>query len=230
MAKTIFLDPGHGGRDPGAVNGTRLEKNDNLRLANAVRRNLQKQGFTVIMSRESDIDVTLAQRTNRANAANADLFISLHRNAFTNANANGTEVWVFTRPTAAELGLAGEIMERLAQVGIQSNRGVKMGNYHVLRESRMPAVLVELGFITNAWDNELFDNKLEEYSVAIVKAACAALGIEFREEPKPEPRDVMYRIQVGAFRVRENAENFLRTVRGMGLEAFMIASETPRGE
>jgi len=225
IGKTIYLDSGHGGRDPGAVSGGRRESDDNLRLASVVRRDLQRQDLTVIMARESDVDMSLTARTNQANSAGADLFISLHRNAFTNSAANGTEVWIFTRPTAAETGLACEIMERLAEVGVQSNRGVKMGNFHVLRESCMPAVLIELGFITNTRDNELFDENLNAYSEAIVRGICAALGIEYAEAEAEKPQDTMYRIQVGAFRVRENAENFLLTVRGMGLEAFMIASE-----
>ena len=248
MSRTIFLDPGHGGRDPGALGpGGRRESDDNLRLANAVNTRLIAQGFRVIQSRTTDIAVTLQQRTNQANAQNPDLFISLHRNAFTNPGANGTEIFVFTNPTAAETAAAIEIMDRLAVVGVQSNRGVKRGNFHVLRETRAPAMLIELGFITNVRDNQLFDSFLNEYADAIVMGVCTIFGVTYRapntpapapapstgtalNRPEPTPPAAvnrLYRVQVGAFQVRENAERFLAQVHALGLDAFIIETETP---
>ena len=113
MSKTIFLDPGHGGRDPGAVNGTRFESHDNLRLALRVQAILQRQqGVNVIMSRTEDVFVSLQDRTNHANRINADLFVSLHRNSFTNNIANGFEIWIFTTAGAVDEGAAREFLER----------------------------------------------------------------------------------------------------------------------
>ena len=214
------------------MNGTRHESRDNLRLALAVRPHLQRQGFKVVMSRDTDIFIELRDRTNRANSINADLFVSLHRNAFTNPAANGTENWVFTTPTSAELGLAGDILEKLASVGIQSNRGVKRGNFHVLRESNMPAVMVELGFISNARDNELFDTRFDEYAEAIAHGICQTFGLPYIPEGAvtPEPNVQWYRVQVGAFSVRANAERFLENVRGMGLDAFLVTPDASRGD
>ena len=228
MSKTIVLDPGHGGIDPGAVNGTRKESNDALKLGQAVQKLLAAQGQAVIMTRTADTNTTLAQRTNQANAAKADLFVSLHRNSFTNSTANGVEIWVYTTAGAVEVGAATEVLERLVAVGVQSNRGVKKGNYHVCRETAMPAMLVELGFIKNAKDNELFDTKFDAYALAIAKGICAAVGEPYKEAGTAQP-DILYRVQVGAFGVKANADAFLGTVRGMGLEAFLVSVDKATG-
>jgi len=201
MNKTIFLDPGHGGRDPGAVNGTRFESHDNLRLALRVQALLERQpGVTVVMSRTQDVFVSLGDRANHANRVGADLYISLHRNAFTNSTANGFENWIYTIAGAMDEGAAREILERVVKVGVQSNRGIKRGNFHVLRESRMPSVLVELGFISNTEDNRLFDTHFEAYAQAIAQGACASLGIPYNGE---QPR-LLARIQLGAYTWPDN--------------------------
>ncbi|MCL2068418.1 MAG: N-acetylmuramoyl-L-alanine amidase [Oscillospiraceae bacterium] len=219
MSKTVFIDPGHGGRDPGAVNGTRFEKDDNLAFAMAVKKKLAAQGISTTMARETDIDISLSARCGMANAQNADMLVSIHRNMFTSTAANGVEIWVYTNPTAQETAAAQKMMKELADVGIQSNRGVKRGNYHVLRESKMPAVMIEPGFLSNARDNELFDTKLDDYAQAITKGICGALGI-----PLTEPAGELFRVQVGAFKNRDNAENFLRTVQASWPEAFIAKS------
>ena len=230
MSKVIYLDPGHGGRDPGAVNGTRFESHDNLRIALAIRPHLQRQGFNVIMSRETDVFVELSERTRQANAANADLFLSIHRNGFHDPAAHGTEVVVSTNPTAQEMVMAAEILKQLIAVAVQRNRGIIRKNFHVLRESRMTAVMPELGFITNAIDNELFDTHLDDYAQAIAKSVCSFFGVDYIEASQITPAhpETLYRVQVGAFRIRENALNFLDTVRGMGLDAFIVETDTAK--
>ena len=202
MNKMIFLDPGHGGRDPGAINGSRFESHDNLRLALRVQALLaRQQGVNVVMSRTQDVFVPLSERTEHANRIAADLFVSLHRNGFTNAAANGFEIWI-CRTTAGETdnSAAREVLERVVAVGVQSNRGIKRGDFHVLRASRMASMLVELGFITNAEDNRLFDTHFDGYAQAIARGACAALGISYNGE---RPRQLA-RIQLGAFTWPDN--------------------------
>ena len=223
-AKIIVLDAGHGGTDAGAVNGTRYEKNDNLKLALAVQKQLALWGQTVLMTRTDDTFHSLVSRTDKANAAEADLFVSLHRNSVATATANGVEIWVYTTAGSGVQGMAAAVLERIAAVGIQSNRGVKMGNYHVLRESNMPAMLVELGFLSNTADNRLFDLYFDEYALAIAQGICDALGIQIGEA-EPVPPEALYRVQVGAFASRANAEAFLQTVRGMGLDAFLVSPD-----
>jgi len=229
MSKIIYLDAGHGGTDAGAVSGSRYEKNDNLNMAKAVKALLVKQGQAVIMTREDDTFVSLAGRTQKANEADADIFVSLHRNSFTNAAANGAEVWVYTSAGAVDVGAATEVLERLAEVGVQSNRGVKKGNYHVLRESGMPSMLVELGFISNAIDNQLLDTRFDAYAEAIARGICAALGVAYITGGTAQA-EVLYRVQVGAFGVKANAEAFLAKVREMGLDAFLVTQDTAKKE
>lgn len=229
MSKTIYIDPGHGGNDPGATNGSRYEKNDNLRLAKAVREKLKAQGHTVLMTREGDTNPTLEARIAGAIAAKADLFISLHRNSFTTASACGLEIWVRYTPHAAA---AGEVLEQLAKVPNQANRGVKIGAYKVLYGATMPAMLLELGFISNAKDNELFDRHFEDNATAISKGILAALGESWSEpgESTGKPAAPLYRVQIGAFSVKGNAEAFLKTVKDMGLDAFIVAPDVPVNE
>ena len=232
MILNSFLDPGHGGRDPGAVNGTRFESHDNLRMALAIRPHLHRQGFNVIMSRETDVFLALSDRTRQANAVRADLFVSIHRNGFHDPDAHGTEVVVSPNPTTQEMVIAAEILKELIDVGVQQNRGIKRKNFHVLRESRMSSVMPELGFITNTMDNELFDIYLDAYAQAIAKSVCSFFGAIYVEpnEITPVLPETLFRVQVGAFRIRENALNFLDTVRGMGLDAFIVETDIAKKE
>ena len=220
MTKIIYIDPGHGGLEPGAVNGHRYEKNDNLKLAKAVKDKLKAQGHIVLLTREDDSNPTLENRMAAAIAAKADLFISLHRNSFTDSTAKGVEIWVRYSNHAAA---AGEVLEQLAKLPNQANRGVKIGAYKVLYNAPMPAMLLELGFISNDKDNELFDQNINDNATAIARGILAALGTEWKNPA--EPAKPLYRVQIGAFSVKENAEAFLQTVRGMGLEAFLVAPE-----
>ena len=221
IAKTIFLDPGHGGADPGAVNGRRYEKTDNLRIAGAVREKLKARGHTVLMTREEDeYNPSLSARIAAANSARADLFLSLHRNSFNTKEANGIEIWVRYPAHAAAAAI---LLEELAKCPNQSNRGVKTGDYLVLYNAAMPAMLLELGFISNELDNEIFDNHLDIYAESIARGILLALGEEYKESEAPQKP--LWRVQIGAFESSENAEAFLGAVKDMGLSAFIV---TPR--
>jgi len=173
---TVVLDAGHGGYDAGAVNGSRLEKNDNLRMALAVGALLRNCGFNVIYTRSTDVFVPLTERAAISNRANADLFVSFHRNGSTNPNANGFENWVYTNASAKSVAAANYILDRVVAVGVQSNRGIKHGNFVVLRETRAPAVLIENGFISNLEDNRLFDSKFDSYAQAIASGIARTFG------------------------------------------------------
>ena len=239
MAKTIYLDPGHGGLHPGAVNNKRYEKNDNLKLAKAVEMKLKAQGHTVLLTRYNDSEnPTLEARIAAANIAGADIFVSLHRNSAAKKDSKGNpiivngayaldpfpkgiEIWVrYNNHTSA----AGEVLEELAKVPNQGNRGVKIGAFLVLYGAKMPAMLVELGFISNPKDNELFDKHFDDNATAIAKGVLAALGEPWKEPGQPDNKPI-YRMQVGAFSVRANAEAFLEIVRKQGLAAFIVEVE-----
>lgn len=173
---TVVIDAGHGGHDSGAANGTRLEKNDNLRMALAVGNILRNCGIRVIQTRDRDVFVPLGERANISNRNNADLFVSVHRNSFTSPQANGVENWVFTNPSAAAVRAATLVLNNVVAAGVQSNRGVKRGNFQVLRETRAPAMLMEYGFISNAEDNRLFDTRFNQYAQATANGVLQFLG------------------------------------------------------
>lgn len=170
----VGLDAGHGGKDNGSNYRKRYEKDDNLKLAKAVAAYLEEKNVEVVMTREDDTFLSLQERCDIANREQADYFVSLHRN---DGDGYGAEVWVYSDANEETMTLAQNIIEDLDDAGIQRNRGVKKGtqqsenkNYYINLHSEMPSCIVELGFISNTSDNELFDSKLEAYAAAIGEA------------------------------------------------------------
>lgn len=172
--KTVCIDPGHGGTSSGAVLGSRLEKDDTLRLSLLVRDILEERGYTVVMTRDDDSDVSLADRCKIANKARASLFVSIHRNSSTSSDAVGMEMWIHSSSPTDDTLLAQNILDCLDTAGIPANRGIHSGyrdgddmNYYINRNTKMPSVLAEIGFISSKADNKEFDDNLEEYAKAI---------------------------------------------------------------
>ena len=176
LGKTVVLDPGHGGSgNPGAVYGTRLEKNDNLRLALAIRDILAAKGVNTVMTRSTDVDVSLNERSNISNRSNADLFVSFHRDSSTNPIANGVGTFIYTSAPARTAGYGFNVSDNISDVGVQTNRGVLRANYAVLRNTVAPAMLLEMGFITNTRDNQLFDTNFNAYANTIARGIMTSL-------------------------------------------------------
>lgn len=175
--RVIVLDPGHGGPDPGAIgaNGTQ-EKNVTLDIAKRVNKLLKAQGADVIMARGSDTDVSLSARTDIANKNKADIFVSIHINAHTDRSIGGTTTYIYngssgTARIQESNKLASSIQTELVKSLGLRDIGVKSANFAVVRTSNMPAVLIELAFISNKNEEKLlntdsFKNKSAE---AIVK-------------------------------------------------------------
>ena len=178
---TIVLDAGHGGSDPGAVHQGRMEKDDTLNLALAVAGKLRAQGQTVIMTRNEDVFLPLSERSAIANRNPTDVFVSIHRNAADSPQANGVENFVYITPTPTETQYATTVLDEVVKAGVQRDRGVKEGNFAVLRNTRAPAMLLEMGFITNEKDNMLFDTHFNAYAEAIARGILMALGLPYRK-------------------------------------------------
>ncbi|MBR2731575.1 MAG: N-acetylmuramoyl-L-alanine amidase [Clostridia bacterium] len=178
----VVLDPGHGDHDAGAVNGDRLEKDDNLALALATAEELKQIGVNVLLTRDDDHFLSLEKRCRLANRRHAQLFVSLHRNSA--EGAKGVEIWIGSENDPASRALAQAILDGLDAAGISKNRGVKtgyaqgVGDYYVNKHTRMPSCLVELGFITSDEDNALYDAHLADYAAAIAQAIRAQLPKE----------------------------------------------------
>jgi N-acetylmuramoyl-L-alanine amidase len=151
----IMVDPGHGGQDPGAVgvNGLR-EKDVVLPISLDVERLLEQQGVNVRMTRSNDNFISLNGRTTMANRAGADLFVSIHANAASSASARGVETFYYSTGRELAQSIQSSIIRRTGM----TNRGVKQANFYVLRNSSMPAVLIEVGFVTNSSDAAKLSN------------------------------------------------------------------------
>ncbi|MCM3628192.1 N-acetylmuramoyl-L-alanine amidase [Paenibacillus glycanilyticus] len=146
--KTIVLDPGHGGKDVGSIGGTgTYEKDVTLPTALQVRDKLLELGATVVMTRDADTAISLDARTEIAQEENADLFISIHFDAFQTGDVYGMTTYYYN-PQNQEI--AQKIHEKFHKADLLTkDRGVRFGDYHVIRENTKPAVLLELGYISN---------------------------------------------------------------------------------
>lgn len=173
LIRTVCLDPGHGGKDPGYCVGSRQEKKYTLLLAEEVRRQLLRAGLKVVLTRTRDAYVELSERADIARRNNADLFVSLHFNAYsgspgsvqgaevycvtpagapsTNAQGEGGGAGSFTgnRLNDRNLFLAYEVKKALAKELASADRGVKRARFEVLKEAAMPAILIEAGFLSH---------------------------------------------------------------------------------
>lgn len=166
MGQKICVDPGHGGTDPGAVGGSQNEKTNNLAVGLKFRDWLNSDtadtggggSWTVLMTRSSDITVSLTARTNYANANSAARFMSIHNNACGSCGATGTETYSYTSNNPTSNDLRNKVQSRAIAAWGLTNRGNKTANFHVLRESNMPAELAELGFIDTAGDRNYLGN------------------------------------------------------------------------
>jgi N-acetylmuramoyl-L-alanine amidase len=184
---TVVLDAGHGGYDAGAVNGDRYEKNDNLRMTKAVGNILQPNGVNTIYTRTGDEYVSLGQRASAANASGADMFVSFHRNSSVSPDANGFENYVAPTAGSKSKQWAKTVYDAVADTNIFANRGLKEADYYVLKNTRMPAMLLELGFISNAGDNEKFDANFGRLAETIAGGIMADLGVSPTPPTPPAP-------------------------------------------
>lgn len=171
----VCIDPGHGGLDPGCDYNGRIESADNWNFALAVKAEMEQAGIDVVMTREdNDSKVFLKDRVDMANASGADYFVSIHRNK---GDGYGIETWMTGNAGNLTKSLANNVHSALVEAGVQRDRGVKLGtetgegsDYYVIGNTKMPACLIELGFINNEEDNRLYEEKMEAYAKAITKA------------------------------------------------------------
>ena len=149
----IVLDAGHGGTDEGSKVSTLMEKKIALTATLLTKKHLEDLGYEVVLTRSRDTYIPLPRRVSIANKTKGSLFVSVHFNAASSIEAQGIEVFYYDSKelwrSRASKRLASCILHRLISQTDAASRGVKRGNYHVIRETEMPAVLVEGGFITN---------------------------------------------------------------------------------
>lgn len=235
MAKKIYIDAGHGGDSIGAVYQKRKEQDDCLKLALAVGKLVQAQGITVKYSRTTDVNPDLNNRCIEANDWGADYFISIHRNAFKAEQAQGVEAYIYSKAKAGgpEETKVKKIVNLVCTATGFKNRGVKFGapsytDFAVNRITTMYSCLLECGFIDNTADNEIFDKNFNQLARAIAVGLCDAVGVTYKDGGTSSGSGTtgtskkIYRVQVGAYTVKENAEAMRDKLKAAGFDGFIV--------
>jgi N-acetylmuramoyl-L-alanine amidase len=224
----IFLDPGHGGSDPGAVGNGIQEKNITLQISTKIRDILldEYENVSIQMSRTGDQTVSLNERTNAANNWNADLYLSVHINS---GGGTGFESYVYPgvgRPTVTYQELVHQkVLEQVEFV----NRGLKQSSFHVLRESNMDAILTESGFIDHSGDAaklkslSFIENLARGHAngIASVFRLSKKANVPSKEPSQPVPSNGLFRVQIGAFQDKVNAENVIKKANASGFQTYL---------
>lgn len=229
----IYLDPGHGGTDPGAQGNGLNEKDLTLDISLRLRSILinQFENVEVKMSRESDISKSLSQRTNEANAWGADYYLSIHINA-ASSPAQGYEDYIYNGLSdSSQTAKYREVIHgEVVKMNQLIDRGMKKANFHVLRESAMPAMLSENGFITNAHDSALMKQAAWRQDVAQGHANGLAKAFNLQRKQTPPPTGTLYKVIAGSFKSKDNADKQVALLQAKGFEAFVdtvvISGET----
>jgi N-acetylmuramoyl-L-alanine amidase len=248
MSETIIIDPGHGGFDAGASFSGRKEKDDVLRLALAVGQQLAQDGYSICYTRTEDRYDSPYDKAQFANNAGGDLFLSFHRNFAGQPDLyQGIQALVYDSDPLA-LRVAQDINANLEKVGFDDLGIESRKELVVLRRTAMPAVLLEVGFINSAFDNDLFDQRFPEIIQAIADGVRQALPLtsgkrqinsqgycpncdeddEIEDWPihnkKPDPCTPSlprhYYVQVGLYRNPENAVYMMEQLKSQGYESL----------
>lgn len=233
---TVMLDAGHGGFDNGAMFNGRKEKDDNLNLTLKVGQYLENRGVNVIYTRTEDIYQSPNQKAGIANRSDADYFVSFHRNSSPEPDTySGIQSLVYSAE-GIPLVMAQNINRELVNVGFKDLGIIERPNLAVLRGTRMPAVLVEAGFINTEADNRLFDEKNDEIAKGIADAitktvsGAAGTGADLISESavydKTDLNAVSERfsVQMGLFRHYVNADKLAKNIQKLGFDCFIEKS------
>jgi N-acetylmuramoyl-L-alanine amidase len=217
----VFLGVGHGGSDPGAVANNTKEKDLNLSIALACRDMLAKHGVSVRMSRTKDENDPLSEEIKECNAFSPDLAVSIHNNA---GGGDGAEVF-YSHLGGKGKTLAENILAEIVKVG-QNSRGAKIRKnsngkdyYGFIRETSCPSVIVECAFVDNATDLKILATEGDRLKVgqAIAKGILKTLGKAVEVDGGS-----LYRVQVGAYLVKANAEAMQKKIKAVGFDAFIV--------
>lgn len=217
----VFIGVGHGGSDPGAVANGVKEKDLNLSIALACRDMLKSHGVSVKMSRTKDENDPLSEEIKECNTYDPDLAVDIHNNA---GGGDGAEVF-YHHGGGKSKSLAENILAEIVKVG-QNSRGAKVRKnsngkdyYGFIRETSAPAVIVECAFVDNATDLKILasDSQKKMMGEAIAKGILKTLGVEYQID-----KATLYRVQVGAYLLRSNAEAMQKKIKAVGFDAFIV--------
>jgi N-acetylmuramoyl-L-alanine amidase len=223
----IVLDAGHGGHDPGAVANGLREKDLTLTIVKHIGRMLSEyENAEVHYTRTDDRYLSLEERAAIANKLKADLLISVHINA---DGGTGFESYIYNGNVSAKTIAYQNVIhaEIMKAIGGVRDRGKKRANYAVLRETKMPALLTENLFIDNKTDAAKL--KSEQFLLQIahghVQGIVKAFGLKKKAKPQPQQKvsdKKLYRVQVGTFADRKNAERLAEELKKKGYPAIIV--------
>lgn len=225
MAK-VFIGVGHGGNDPGAAKYL-IEKDINLIMALACRDYLEKNGVQVLMSRTSDENDSLSDEIKECNAFKPDLAIDIHNNA---GGGDGFEAYYHYKGGASK-ALALNIEDEIKAIG-QNSRGVKTklnssgkDYFGFIRQTLCPAVIVEGCFVDNQTDIQIAntEEKQRNFGFAYARGILTTLGIDPGENNQVKPEKTIYKVQIGAYSLMENAQKQLEKAKKAGFSDAYIA-------
>lgn len=229
MAKKVFLGVGHGGKDSGAVGNGLKEKDLNLAIALACRDELKRHGVTVGMSRTKDENDALNDEIKECNAFKPDLAIDIHNNA---GGGDGAEAF-YHHGGGKGKTLAENVLAEIKKIG-QNSRGAKIKKnaqgkdyFGFIRETSAPAIIVECAFVDNKTDIKIIDTSAEQKAmgVAIAKGTLKTLGIAYIQPKPATDKNVggkTYRVQVGAYSSKANAEAMQKKLKSAGFDAIIV--------
>lgn len=216
----VFIGVGHGGSDPGAVSNNTKEKDLNLSIALACRDLLERHGVAVKMSRTKDENDPLNEEIGECNAFSPDLAVDIHNNA---GGGDGAEAFYHFGGGVSKT-LAENILAEIVKVG-QNSRGAKIRKnangkdyYGFIRETSCPAVIVECAFVDTPTDLRILatEDGSQKMGQAVGCGILKTLGIEYKEE-----KGILYRVQVGAYSVKANAEDMQKRLKEAGFSSYI---------
>ena len=216
----VFIGIGHGGSDSGAVSNNTKEKDLNLSIGFACRELLTRHGVSVKMSRTKDENDTISEEIKECNAFSPDLALDIHNNA---GGGDGAEAF-YHYGGGTSKALAENVLSEIVKIG-QNSRGAKIRKnkdgkdyYGFIRQTSAPAVIIECAFVDNATDLKILatESKREAMGQAIGKGILKTLGIEYQADSETK-----YRVQVGAYSNKVNAEAMQKKLQKAGFEAYI---------
>lgn len=228
----VALDDGHGMETAGKrtppipeLDGRVIRENEfNRAVVNYLDIELRRCGIGTLLVAPTDTDTPLSTRTSLANSNNADIYVSIHYNAYDNAfngyDPEGLEIHIYP---GTNRRLAECVLKYLIQGTAQKNRGIKESDFFVLRETSMPAILTENGFMDNKREAMLMINPNFQKEVACehAKGICEYFGVPYVSEST-----TLYRVQVGAYSVKENAINMQTKLQSYGYNAIIVWNDS----
>ena len=219
----VFIGVGHGGSDPGAVANGFKEKDLNLAIALYCRDELVRHGVVVGISRTKDENDPLADEIKECNAFGPDYAVEIHNNA---GGGDGVEIFHHYGGGKGKT-LAQNVLSEIIAIG-QNSRGLKTKKnsagqdyFGWIRETKSPCCLIECAFVDNKNDLAIIDTAAEQkkMGVAIAKGVLKTLGIAYKAE---EVSNKLYRVQVGAYSVKANAEAMQKKLKAAGFDAIIV--------